>query len=41
MDVGSEEENDRSLGNCWKEVRSNRGGKRKKRSEVDESDEKR
>lgn len=40
MDVGSEEESERSLGNCWKEVKSNRGEKQKKSSDVEESDEK-
>ncbi len=41
MDVRSEEESEKSLGNGWKEVRSNRGEKWKKRSNVEESDEKR
>ncbi len=40
MDVGSEEESEKSLGNGWKEVRSNRGEKQKKRSDVEESNEK-
>lgn len=39
MDVGSEEENGGYLGNRWSEVRNSRGEKRKKRSDVEESDE--
>lgn len=41
MDVGSEEENGGYLGNQWSEGRNVRGEKRKKKSDVEESEERR